>query len=90
MPEVAAHALPGAPSPHPSRRVNLVLVTQRELRVFTSFAEADQADDEQYASLSPAERLNILLDLIAAHREATGEASTRFERVYRVTELSRL
>lgn len=67
-----------------------MLVTQRELRVFTSFAEADQADDEQYASLSPAERVNILLDLIAAHREATGEASTRFERVYRVTQLSRL
>jgi len=65
-------------------------VTQRELRVFTSFADADQADDEQYASLSPTERVNILLELIAAQREASGEASTRFERVYRVTQLSRL
>jgi len=65
-------------------------VTQRELRVFVSFAEADRADDEQYASLTPAERVNILLELIAAHREATGEASTRLERVYRVTQLSQL
>jgi hypothetical protein len=65
-------------------------VTQRELRVITSFAEADAADDEQYAGLSPSERLSILLELIAAHREASGEASTRLERVYRVTQLSQL
>jgi hypothetical protein len=65
-------------------------VNQRELKVFTSFEAADRADDEYYASLSPDERLDVLLTLIAAHREATGVASARLERVYRVTELSRV
>jgi hypothetical protein len=65
-------------------------VSQRELQVFASFEAADRADDEYYASLAPDERLEILLSLVAAHRESTGEASTRLERVYRVTELSRV
>lgn len=65
-------------------------VSQRELQVFTSFEAADRADDDYYASLSPDERLDVLLTLIAAYREATGEAATRLERVYRVTELSRV
>jgi hypothetical protein len=65
-------------------------VSQKELHVFTSFAAADRADDEYYASLAPDERVEILLEMIAAHRESEGEASTRLERVYRVTELSRV
>jgi hypothetical protein len=66
------------------------MVTQREVRVFSSFADADEADDEAYAALSPAERVDVLLELIAAHREGAGEATSRFERIYRVTDLSRL
>jgi hypothetical protein len=65
-------------------------VTGRTLQLFKSFDEAERADDEYYASLSPAERIEILLSLISAHREARGEASSRLERVYRVTDLSRL
>jgi hypothetical protein len=65
------------------------IVTARELSVYPSFEAAERADDEYYAALSPQERLTILLDIIAAHLESTGEASERLERVYRVTELSR-
>ncbi len=62
---------------------------ERVAQVFTSFAAADDADDEFYANLSPAERVDLLLDLIAQYLESRGEATTRFERVCRVTELSR-
>ena len=57
--------------------------------MFRTFEDADRADDAYYAALKPQERLEILLDLVAAYRESTGEASARFERVCRVTELSR-
>jgi hypothetical protein len=60
-----------------------------EVHVFHGFDEAERAEDEYYASLTPAERLEILLDLIAANRESVGEATTRLERVYRVTQLSK-
>lgn len=59
------------------------------LRIFSSFQEAEEADHEFYASVSPQERLDILLELIARHRESTGEAAEGLERVYRVTELAR-
>jgi hypothetical protein len=61
----------------------------RKGRVFRSFEEAEQADIEYYAGLTPQECLDIQLDLIAAYRESFGEAAQRFERVYRVTKLSR-
>jgi len=37
----------------------------------------------------PRERVDILLDIIAAYRESLGEAAERLERVYRVTDLQR-
>jgi hypothetical protein len=58
------------------------------LQVFHGFEASDRADDEYYATLAPQERLEILLDIVAAYRESTGEASARLERVYRVTEFS--
>ena len=61
---------------------------ERVLKVFNSFEEADQADDEYYASLTPQQRVDILLDMVAAYRESLGETGERFERVYRVVELS--
>lgn len=61
---------------------------EKVLNVFNSFEAADRADDEYYASLTPQERVNILLDMIAAYRESLGEAGQRFERVYRVVKLS--
>lgn len=62
---------------------------EKVLRVFSNFEEADRADDEYYASLSPQERVDLLLDMIAAYRESLGETGQRLERVYRVVELSK-
>jgi hypothetical protein len=50
--------------------------------------DAEQADDEFYASLTPEERLDILLELVERHRSGLGEAASRFERVHRIVELS--
>jgi hypothetical protein len=62
---------------------------ERVAKVFRSFEEADEADDEYYANLTPEERLDILLELVERHRSALGEAASRLERVHCVTELSR-
>jgi hypothetical protein len=59
-----------------------------EVRVFSSFQEAEEADKAFYASLSPQERVDLVLEMVARHRESMGEAGKRFERVYRVIELS--
>jgi hypothetical protein len=61
---------------------------EKELRTSSSFQEAREADAAFYASLSPQERLDLLLDIIARHRESLGEVEERFERVCRVVELS--
>lgn len=58
------------------------------LSKFTSFEDADKADELYYAKLAPQERVDILLDLIASYRESLGEIAEGFERVYRVTKLS--
>jgi hypothetical protein len=58
------------------------------VRIFDSFEAADQADDEHYRSLTPGERVDILLALITSHREALGDAAARLERVHRVVDLS--
>ncbi|MBV9493402.1 MAG: hypothetical protein JOZ54_04100 [Acidobacteria bacterium] len=60
----------------------------RTIRLFSSFEDAERADDQFYARLTPAERLDILLELIERHRGALGEAASRFERVHRIVELS--
>jgi hypothetical protein len=59
-----------------------------EVRVFSSFQEAEEADKAFYASLSPQQRVDLVLEMVARHRESMGEAGKRFERVYRVIELS--
>jgi hypothetical protein len=61
----------------------------RVIRQFDSFQAADEAEDRYYADLTPAERLDLLLELIARENEAYGEAAERFARVHRVTQLSR-
>lgn len=57
-------------------------------RVFSSVEDADESDEEYYASLSPAERVDILLDLAAQYRRSLGPSAERFERVCRVVELT--
>ena len=60
---------------------------EKTARIFASLEEADQADVRDDAALSPAERLQILIDLRdRAHPDA---AKQGLERVSRVTELER-
>ena len=58
------------------------------VRRYDSLSEADSAEDRYYMSLTPEERLSILLELIEMYRSTYGESSERFERVYRIDELS--
>jgi hypothetical protein len=60
----------------------------RVLQVFHSFEDADRADHQFYADLTPEERLDVLLELVERHRSALGETANRLERVHRVVELS--
>ena len=62
---------------------------ERVIQVFHDFDDAEDADDAYYASLTPQERIDILLDLVANYRESLGEAARRFERVYQVVDLAR-
>jgi hypothetical protein len=61
---------------------------ERVVQVFSSLADADSADEEYYANLSPSERVDILLDLIEQHRSSLGAAADRLERVCRIAQLS--
>ena len=61
---------------------------EKDIRIFSSFKEAEEADTAYYASLTPQERLDLCLEIIARHRESLGETAERFERVYRVVKLS--
>ena len=60
---------------------------ERVIRVFESHEAAAQADRDDLASLTPQQRLDRALDLIARHREARGETAQRFARVARVVHL---
>jgi hypothetical protein len=61
---------------------------ERVLRTFDKFGDAEKADDEFYASLTPQERLDILLEIVNQELEISGEAAKGLERIYRVIELS--
>ena len=60
-----------------------------EIRRYNSLAEADAADTEYYASLTPQQRLELLFELIEMYRSTHDEDSERLERVYCVDELER-
>jgi hypothetical protein len=60
----------------------------RTVQIFRSFDDAERADDEFYAGLTPQERVDILLELVERYRSTLGEAGDRFERVHRIIELS--
>jgi len=62
---------------------------ERVVRKFTSFRESDQADRDYYLNLTPQQRIDILLELIARYRESHPDASEGFKRVYRIVELRR-
>ena len=52
---------------------------EEQVRVFNSFKDADDADRAFYRSLTPEQRLDILLQLIAQHGPVK-----RLERVYKI------
>lgn len=58
------------------------------LRVFNGFEDAEHADEEYYASLTPQQRVDMLLDIVARYGTAHGDTPAGFERVCRVTQLS--
>ena len=58
---------------------------KREIQVFKTFAEADEADYAWYRALSGNEKLKIMLEIMAP----AYEAAPGFERVYRVVEIPR-
>ena len=61
---------------------------ERTVVKFSSHQEAERATREYYRSLTPQQRLDILLELIEASRREGDAASERFERVYRIVKLS--
>lgn len=56
---------------------------EKVIRVFHSFEEADAADEDFRARLTPAERVEIFFQI----REREHGPQPRLERVYRVLEL---
>jgi uncharacterized protein YdeI (YjbR/CyaY-like superfamily) len=58
---------------------------EKTARVFSSFAEADKAEAEYYRSLTPAQRLEILFQLVQSQQ--TDEVEPRLERVCRIIKL---
>ncbi len=56
-------------------------------QTFRSFEEADKADAAYYRSLTPAQRLDILLELVK-EGQPRHEAERGLERVYRIVELA--
>ena len=54
-------------------------------RKFSSLAESDRADREFYRSLTPEQRVEIVLDLMA--QAQTDETEQGLARVYRVVKL---
>jgi hypothetical protein len=58
---------------------------EKEFAVFRSFADAERADRAYYRSLTPSERVDILLELISRWQD--DETAKGFERIYRVAQL---
>jgi len=62
--------------------------SERVARVFNSFADADDADDEFYATLTPEARLEILLELVERERSALGQLGRPPNRIDILTSVS--
>jgi hypothetical protein len=60
---------------------------EKTVQKFESFAAADAAEAAYYRSLTPTERLDILLELVN-NGQPRDEAQRRLERVYRIVELA--
>jgi hypothetical protein len=56
---------------------------------FRTHREAEEATREYYRRLTPAERLEILFELVARARKEEDAADIRVSPVYRIVELTR-
>jgi len=66
-----------------------MMFMEEVVRIFDSFAESDEAEKAYYLSLTPRQRLDILLELNRrCWDEADAETGPRLARVYRIVELS--
>lgn len=64
------------------------LVAMKDLgQKFESLEAADRAEDVFYKNLSPNERVELPLQLVAQYREVQNGSAERFERVFRVVPL---
>jgi hypothetical protein len=54
---------------------------------FSSHEEAERAEREYYNSLSPEQRVEVLLELMNRGRDLNDPASQRLERAYRIVKL---
>jgi len=61
---------------------------ERVVKRFVDHEAADAADRAYYRSLTPQERVDMVLELTRQYREGLDEAADRFERVCRVTRLT--
>ena len=60
---------------------------ESQAKRFSSHEDAKKAEREYYRRLTPAQRLEILLELIDRHRDKSDASSQRLERVYRIVKL---
>jgi hypothetical protein len=60
---------------------------ERVAQVFRNHEDADRATREYYRSLTPAQRLKILLEIIARPRESNHDSEQGLARVYRIVKL---
>ena len=61
---------------------------KRTIEVFNSFAEAEEANKEYYRSLSPNQRIALLLVLRDQYRPYPNEVTEGFKRVCRIIKRS--
>ena len=68
--------------------IDEVRMDKTAFRVFASFEEAERAEKENYRSLTPAQRVAMLLILRDRYRPYSNELTEGFKRVYRVIKRS--
>ena len=61
---------------------------ERKVEIFKSLDEAKDADKKYYQSLTPAQRIDILLRLREQYRPYGDELSQKFVRVCRIRKLT--
>ena len=61
---------------------------EKVIQVFNSFAEAEEADKKYYQSLTPAQRIEMMLILRNLIKRNDDEPRGRLKRVYRIIKRS--